>query len=61
MFGILAMTSGCLAFFFPETLNTQLPATVEEAIHIGTNTNNIKNRDNESLSSLTDLASPDNN
>lgn len=35
MFAIIACTSGTLALLFPETLNTKLPDTIQEAINIG--------------------------
>ncbi|CAH0553689.1 unnamed protein product [Brassicogethes aeneus] len=35
IFAILAGTSGVLSLYLPETLNTKLPETVEEAVNIG--------------------------
>lgn len=37
LFGSLSLLSGLLALQFPETLNTILPDTVEEAENIGKN------------------------
>lgn len=37
LFGGLSIISGVLALLFPETLNTTLPDTVEEAENIGKN------------------------
>nr|XP_023012268.1 organic cation transporter protein-like [Leptinotarsa decemlineata] len=34
-FGIIALAAGVLALLYPETLNTKLPDTIEEAINIG--------------------------
>nr|XP_023012269.1 solute carrier family 22 member 3-like [Leptinotarsa decemlineata] len=35
IFGILSLIAGVLALFFPETLNTKLPETIEDAVNIG--------------------------
>lgn len=35
LFGTMSVTSGLLVLFFPETLNTKLPDTIEEAEVIG--------------------------
>ena len=37
--GIVAIVAGVLAVNFPETVGTELPETMEEAINIGKNTN----------------------
>ncbi|XP_056632745.1 organic cation transporter protein-like [Diorhabda sublineata] len=37
LFAIIGSTSGTLALLFPETLNTKLPETIQEAIDIGKN------------------------
>ncbi|XP_017774915.1 PREDICTED: organic cation transporter protein-like isoform X2 [Nicrophorus vespilloides] len=34
MFGVMASASGLLSLLFPETLNTKLPDTISEAVHI---------------------------
>ena len=34
LFGGTALTSGLLSLYFPETLNTKLPETIEEAVEI---------------------------
>ena len=36
--GIVAIVAGVLAINFPETVGTELPETMEEAINIGKNT-----------------------
>lgn len=35
LFGGTSMLAGVFSLSFPETLNTKLPDTIEEAIHIG--------------------------
>lgn len=37
LFGSLSIVSGVLSLLFPETLNTTLPDTIEEAENIGKN------------------------
>lgn len=37
LFGSLSIVSGLLGLLFPETLNTTLPDTVEQAENIGKN------------------------
>lgn len=44
LFGTMSVTSGILVLLFPETLNTKLPDTIEEAEVIGR-----KNASQESL------------
>lgn len=45
LFGCTAIVSGLLVLQFPETLNTKLPDTVEEAENLGRN--NRKNTNKE--------------
>ncbi|XP_074033457.1 solute carrier family 22 member 4 [Leptinotarsa decemlineata] len=35
IFGIIAVTAGILSLFFPETVDTKLPETIEEAVNMG--------------------------
>lgn len=37
MFAAMAIIAGVLSLLFPETLNTKLPDTIEEAENIGKN------------------------
>lgn len=48
LFGIIAFVGGILTLFLPETLNTKLPETVEDAENLGRKTmNDDQNNDKE--------------
>lgn len=48
LFGIIAFVGGILTLFLPETLNTKLPETVEDAENLGRKTiNDNQNNDKE--------------
>ncbi|CAH2003630.1 unnamed protein product [Acanthoscelides obtectus] len=49
-FGGIGCISGTLALLFPETLNTKLPDTIEQAVNIGKKIETIKEEEEEALS-----------